>query len=32
VPWLEGLIDRAFHPHLHCGYRGFEGKFRCAWY
>jgi len=30
--WLNGLIDYAFHPHLHCGNRGFEGKFRCDWY
>jgi hypothetical protein len=32
VPWLDGLIDRAFHPHLHCGYRGFVDGFRCDWY
>src|ERR1700749_4314790 len=19
VPWLEGMIDRAFHPQIHCG-------------
>jgi hypothetical protein len=31
-PWLDGIIDRAFHPHLHCGYRGFESTYRCDWY
>jgi hypothetical protein len=31
-PWLDGLIDRAFRPHLHCGNRGFENSFRCDWY
>jgi len=30
VPWLEGFIDRAFHPHLHCGHRGSD--YRCDWY
>jgi hypothetical protein len=34
VPWLGGLLDWALHPHphMHCGYRGFEGKFSCDWY
>ena len=32
VPWLGGLLDWALHPHMHCGYRGFEGKFRCDYY
>jgi hypothetical protein len=32
APWLDGLIGRAFHPHLQCGYGGFEDKFRCDWY
>jgi hypothetical protein len=30
VPWLEGFLDRAFHPHLHCGHRGSD--YRCDWY
>jgi len=29
--WLDGLVGRALHPHLHCGYR-FGDKFRCDWY
>jgi hypothetical protein len=32
APWLDGLIDRALHSHLQCGYRGFEDQFRCDWY
>jgi hypothetical protein len=32
APWLNGLIDRASHPHRHCGYRGFDDKYRCDWY
>ena len=32
APWLQGLIDWAFHPHLHCGHRGFDGKYRCDYY
>jgi hypothetical protein len=32
APWLDGLIDRAFHSHLRCGYRGLDDKFRCDWY
>lgn len=32
VPSLHGHIDRASHPHLHCGYRGFYQQFRCDWY
>ena len=31
-PWLDGIIDRAFHPHLHCGYQRFAGSYRCDWY
>jgi hypothetical protein len=32
TPWLDGLLNWALHPHMHCGYRGFEGKFRCDYY
>ena len=32
VPWLGGLLDWALRPHMHCGYRGFKGKFRCDYY
>ena len=32
VPWVQGALDWAFHPHLHCGHRGFDGKFRCDWF
>jgi len=32
TPWLDGLLNWAFHPHLHCGYRGFEDKFGCDYY
>ena len=32
APWLNGIIDRALHPHLHCGYAGVNNKFRCDWY
>jgi hypothetical protein len=32
LPWVGGLLDWALHPHMHCGYRGFQDKFRCDWY
>jgi hypothetical protein len=30
VPWLQGMLDWAWHPHLHCGHRGPD--YRCDWF
>ena len=30
VPWLEGMLDRALHPQIHCDYR-FDARFPCDW-
>lgn len=32
VPWVQGALDWALHPHLHCGLQGSAGKLRCDWY
>jgi hypothetical protein len=31
VPWLEGMINRALHPHIHCGFQR-EDRYRCDWF
>ena len=31
VPWLEGLLDRALQPHLHCGFQRAD-RYHCDWW
>lgn len=31
VPWLEGLLDRALQPHLHCGFQRGD-RYHCDWW
>jgi hypothetical protein len=31
APWLEGLLDRALQPHLHCGVQRAD-RYHCAWW
>jgi hypothetical protein len=31
VPWLEGMINRAMHPQIHCGFQP-QDRYRCDWF
>jgi len=31
APWLDGIIDGALRPHVHCGFRPSDDKYRCSW-
>jgi hypothetical protein len=31
APWLEGMINRALHPQIHCGFQR-EDRYRCDWF
>jgi hypothetical protein len=31
LPWLEGMLDRAVHPQIHCGFQR-EDRYRCDWF
>jgi hypothetical protein len=31
VPWLQGMIDYALHPHLHCGFQR-EDRYHSGWW
>jgi hypothetical protein len=31
LPWLEGMLDRALHPQIHCGFQRVD-SYRCDWF
>jgi hypothetical protein len=31
MPWLEGMLNRALHPQIHCGFQRQDG-YRCDWF